>query len=590
MSGPGEFEDLGIPIRKAGYKGCLVAPEGSGKRDLLYFNFNQSGDRLFILAVDPDTGEAEQHMAPEGPGAWGYILGPDGRIYLGTWDGGLILRFDPRRPDLGIRVVGKPSESEGYIWMFALGGDGKLYGGTYGNAKLISIDPRTDEMNDLGRMDETQMYSRTVAAGSDGRIYIGIGTERGDVIVYDPNTGIHRSILPAELKKGLKSATTMEGRDGHAYASVGDRVFRCENCSLVPAESYPGPPEQRFRDGRILEGAGNGFYEIRDTDGRVSRREFTYSGTGVSIFYVATGPSGRVYGSSCMPLELFEYDPSSQSLRHLGNPTSVNGEIYSMAALGEKLYICAYPGSWLSVYDPAKPWSYGTEEDSNPRGIGYAGDGHLRPRAMVVGPGGKLYIGSLPPYGEHGGAMGVYDPQRDRFVENHRNLIPRQGIVSLVHHERSGLIVGGSSISGGGGTKPVEKEAHLFAWDPAGRELVLDTVPVEGDSSINAMTVADDRILAASHPSGTLLSVDPSDWSLDRIGALPHHVPDLCLGNLDGRIYGISGSSIFRIIPDSGEIRSLDAYPGPINAGFALSGGSLYFASGSHLIRYTLPE
>ncbi len=575
MSGSEKFEDLGIPITKAGYKGCLVAPDASGK-DLLYFNFNQSGDRLFILSVDPDTGETEQHMAPEGPGAWGY--------------GGLILRFDPRRSGLGIRVVGKPSQTESYIWMFAVGGDGKLYGGTYGNAKLVSLDPRTDEMRDLGRMDETQMYSRTVAAGRDGRIYVGIGTERGDVVVYDPLTGTHGSILPPELRKGLKSVSTMEGRDGHAYAGVGDRVFRCENSSLIPVESYPGPPRQKFGDGRILERAGNGFYEIRNTDGTITRREFTYSGTGVSIFHVAAGPFGRIYGSSCMPLELFEYDPGTKALVHLGNPTSVNGEIYSMAAIEGKLYICAYPGSWLSVYDPGKPWNYGTERGSNPRGIGCAGDGHLRPRAMVVGPGGKLYIGSLPPYGEHGGAMGVYDPREDHFVENYRDLIPRQGIVSLIHHHESGLIVGGSSISGGGGTKPVEKEAHLFAWDSAARELVLDTVPVAGDSSIPAMVAAKDRILAVSSPSRTLFSVDAADWSLEQIGTLPHRVPDLSLGNLDGKIYGITGSSIFRLVPDPGNIRTLDVYPGPISAGFALSEGSLYFASGSHLIRYKLRE
>ena len=105
------FESLGIPVRVGGLMGCVVGPNGRGG-EALYFNFNQAGAPLFLVQVDPDTGEAHQFNAPQGPGAWALIAGPDEKIYLGTWDGGLILRFDPRQPEKGIAVVGKPSASE----------------------------------------------------------------------------------------------------------------------------------------------------------------------------------------------------------------------------------------------------------------------------------------------------------------------------------------------------------------------------------------------------------------------------------------------------------------------------------------------
>ena len=191
----GRFESLGIPVRVGGLMGCIVGPNGRGG-EALYFNFNQAGAPLFLVQVDPDTGEARQFNAPQGPGAWAFIAGPDEKIYLGTWDGALILRFDPRQPEKGIEVVGKPSPTEDYLWQFDIGKDGKLYACTYPQAKLVSFDPATGKMEDLGRMHPTEMYARSVAVGPNGKVYVGIGTAKGDLVVFDPATR-HASQHPA---------------------------------------------------------------------------------------------------------------------------------------------------------------------------------------------------------------------------------------------------------------------------------------------------------------------------------------------------------------------------------------------------------
>jgi hypothetical protein len=183
----GRFESLGIPVRVGGLMGCVVGPNGRGG-EALYFNFNQISGKLFLVQVNPDTAEARQFNAPQGPGAWALIAGPDEKIYLGTWDGGLILRFDPKQPGKGIEVVGKPSPTEEYLWQYDLGKDGKLYGCTYPQAKLVRFDPKTGAMEDLGRMHPTEMYARSVAVGPNGKVYVGIGTEKGDLVVFDPAT------------------------------------------------------------------------------------------------------------------------------------------------------------------------------------------------------------------------------------------------------------------------------------------------------------------------------------------------------------------------------------------------------------------
>ena len=85
---------------------------------------------------------------------------------------------------------------------------------------------------------------------------------------------------------------------------------------------------------------------------------------------------------------------------------------------------------------------------------------------MIRGPDGLIYIGSEPPYGELGGALGVWDPRQNRTIENYRHLVTNQSIVSLAWEPKSGLLFGGSGNYGGGGTRAVEKEARFFAFDP----------------------------------------------------------------------------------------------------------------------------
>src|ERR1044071_4245257 len=64
----GRFESLGVPVRVGGLMGCIVGPNGHGG-EALYFNFNQISGKLFLVQVDPDTGEAHQFDSPQGPGA-----------------------------------------------------------------------------------------------------------------------------------------------------------------------------------------------------------------------------------------------------------------------------------------------------------------------------------------------------------------------------------------------------------------------------------------------------------------------------------------------------------------------------------------
>ena len=350
----GKFESVGIPVRKGGLMGCIVGPDGRGG-EALYFNFNQLSGLLFLVQVNPDTGEARQFNAPQGPGAWALIAGPDEKIYLGTWDGALVLRFDPKQPEKGLVVVGKPSPTEDYLWQYDLGKDGKLYACTYPQAKLVSFDPKTDAMEDLGRMHPTEMYARSLAVGPSGKVYVAIGYEKGDLVAFDPATGKHRSILPDKLRapSGATGVSVWRGADGQAYAQIGGKQARLDDEEVVLVEKAPGKSPMKLRDGREVVEFGRGTFSLKDPQSaKVTARTFKYAGAGDHIFVVGVGPSNCVYGSTAMPLEVFRYDPGANRSEPLG--AMPGGEVYSMLEDRHKLYLCYYGGSVMNLYDPAK--------------------------------------------------------------------------------------------------------------------------------------------------------------------------------------------------------------------------------------------
>jgi streptogramin lyase len=612
------FESLGVPVRKAGLMGVIVGPGPTQGTERIYFNFRQDGGKLFLVSVDPVTGESEQFKSPAGTGAWGLIVGPDERIYLGTHEGpdpedsGRILVFDPKQPKEGIQLVGRPAESETYLWNFTAGADKKIYGCTYPNAKLVSYDPATGAMADLGRMDPEQKYTRSLCTGPDGKIYLGIGYGKANVVAYDPITSEHHAILPEEYRRfpSQTYAGVYKGVDGKVYVSALEAASESATAKAVTlviqdsrVERAPQPAPAfvptTLRDGRIVQNPSmDGTYEILSKGGSVEKRTFTYQGDGAGIFMVSTGPLGRIYGGTYMPNELFWYDPATGRLENPGNPSETSGEIYSMLDYQGFLYTCSYPGSFLSKWDPTKPWSYGRAPESNPRGFGRLGPSHLRPRAMILGPDDLLYIGSYPEYGRHGGGLAIWDPKEDKLVENFPNLIANQSIVSLVYDPDSRLIYGGASIEGGGGTNPIEKEARFFAFNPKTRTLEFQDIAVPGMPNIRSLEVVGHRLYGiAGGDNLRIFSVTGSAvlFVYDLLTGSYLHRGDLGIGAVldcslrrwtDGRLYGLTAKSVFSLDPVTYKAEVLATYPGEIRCGFALDEQGLYFGDRATLMRY----
>ena len=588
------FRDLGTPVREALCWGAHVGPGKTGTRDTIYLSFGQYQAPLFLLAVHPDTGETRQFNGPLSSemGSWGFTVDHANRIYLGSYYNAHLLRFNPRTE--GWEDLGRPGdEKDTFICSLTTAPDGKIWGGTFPSANLFSYDPETGKSENFGPMDSDQFYCYPTA-GEDGLIYCAIPFEKMDIVVFDPAEKKKLSLIPpAERKAGRIHLT--RGKDGKIYVkfSTQDQWFQMEGGKkFVPVSSSTIPfPENRLPDGRQFSLVDHHLLKILNPATKeVKEIPLKYGTSGSYIFVVGSGPDGRIYGSSMLPLHLFVFDPEKDTHQDLGKAASASGEVYSMGSLDGKLYLCSYPEGRLSVYDPTKPLRFGESEDSNPREIGPMGEGLYRPRALLAGPHGRVYIGGYPDYGLIGGALGVYDPKtNEKRVYTH--IVRNHSLAALTYLENLDLIAAGSSIRGGSGTRPVEKEARLVLWDPKEEKKVFEMMPVPEAKTILSLAATRDGFLYGITNNEKVFIFDAEKKRIKKVFDLGfvNPIETSLQPGPDGKLYGLTREAIFLIDPANDQISFLANPPVPIDSGMAIRGRKIYYGSGANLWEFEIP-
>jgi hypothetical protein len=586
-------KNLGVPVSEPIIWGAYTGPGKTGIPDTIYLSFGQYNAPLFLLAVNPDTGQMQQFNGPLSSemGSWGFTVDHENRIYLGSYYNAHLLRFDPRTEkweDLGRPAGGK----ESFICAVTTAPDGKIWGGTFPSAKLFSYDPKTGVTENFDRMDPDQFYCYPTA-GEDGLIYCAIQFEKMDIVVFDPEKKTRTSLIPPESRKPGR-VSLIKGNNGMTYAnfSTSDKWFLIKDGErLVEVSKSDIPfPQGGLPDGRQFQNTENSILSIWNPVTKEKKEiPLQYDAAGSFIFVVGVGPDDRIYGSSMLPLRLFVYDPEKDRLTNLGKASLWPGEVYSLGSLDGKLYLCSYPGARLSVYDPKKPLRFGEEEDANPRDLGPMGEELYRPRAMIAGPHGRVYIGGYPDYGLLGGAIGVYDPMKNE-KRVYRHIIQNQSIASLAYIEKLDLVAGGSSIRGGTGTRAIEKEAKLMLWDPSGEKKVFEIVPVPEAKTILSLAVTVEGLLYGITDNERVFVFEPEKKEVKRIFDLGFKGPretSLQLGP-DLRLYGLAGEAIFFIDPRNDQVSLVTKPPVPIHSGMAMLGRKIYFGSRANLYEFEI--
>lgn len=588
------FEHLASYVALGGYMASTVAPGATDGSERMYASYLYADNTLDVIAIDPKNGDAEvfHNVVPGEYGARNIAKGPDGNVYFGSLPHAHFLMIDRKAHTMV--DLGRPSPKEEYIWDVAFGQDQRLYGVTYPGCRLVRYDPATRKMEDLGRMDPTEKYGRWIVAGRDQFLYIGLGTAKANIVVYDTKSGAMREVLPPDFQHAGIPKPYM-GVDGKVYATLDDHLFALDGYTLheIPAAGkVAAATTDVLKNGDTLSlSEGGGTLVIKSAVGVPEKRvKISYKGENLQIFRVAFGPDGKMYGSSILPIHFMRFDLKLKQAELIGELGG--GEIYSFLARDGKLLMGAYSGkSPLMTYMPGKEFKPAV--DGNPLLVNFTGsDSAWRPQAMIAGPDGAVYVGATAGYGKLEGPLVRWTGTADS-VQLFGNLVKNQSVVSLASTKT--LVIGGTTTTGGGGSHPTETDAHVFGWNPETKQKTFDVIPVKGASVITDLianksgTVFGFAVTGGKH---VLFALDPTDGHVlstretecrglvyNGIGRLP-----------SGQIIGLDESGIFTIDEAAKAVTTIAPSPVKITGGFDIRDGAVYFISNSELYRYWLEK
>ncbi|OZU88347.1 hypothetical protein CIL03_11905 [Virgibacillus indicus] len=518
--------DYGDPINHG--PGALAAKtQGAAIGDgELYYATN--GSPATFYAADSETGE--MIFSEELPGSdvvWGMTVGSDGNVYFaGTYDG-ILYRYlvDEQR----LEQVGK-NPSDNWVWELEPTEDGKIYGATYPNAKVFEYDIETDTLTDLGSFHEEQLYARGLGV-TEENLYVGIGTV-ASLVKMNRETG-ERSEIELPITGSNSSVSNIWEYDNNLFVAYGTSMLTLDATTGEVLNQMNWEDKNTF-DGQISSPSPYDESIIYYID-KQSRELWTYdmdthetapvepsielpaspsktmkwikneNGEDVlaivhqqieySVYNPQTNtidisyPEVELQGLNIQSLEMGEdnnvymggyqgsfgvFDTSKEEyILNERDPHQIEG----IGFLNGDVYLGTYGGAYIYKYDPELPYEYdGGGENNNPEMVYDIGVQQSRPFTFESGD-DKLFVGTIPDYGQLGGALTIYDSKTDEW-SSIRNIIENQSIIGLAYQD--GTIFGGSSIGGGLGIDPTETEAKMFALDTASEEYEVFDLNVDG--------------------------------------------------------------------------------------------------------------
>ena len=640
----------GISLRKIGYgnKGLsllntiLIDPEKGLNASILQTThdggFTDGSDIPpvgRVVSFQPSTNETDYLDLKGSSGAWaGAIRGDD--IYLASHQPGNL--YHMKAGDKRLRKIEIPrpnGEAFYFLWNLDFGSDGKIYLGTYPEGMLLRFDPRNESFENLGKMIENEKdenYVRHVNGKFEGKIYAGTGT-KAQLVEYDIATGEKKMLLPEKYQDSAFLYYSDRFRD-MLYAVVTSSpalLFFDQKTGTLKREVLPPDDEKSFwltcyqsmipfgddlyfgttpndnlyrynydRDETMLVAPGIGrpfglaqerYLYCRDYFGLftiydlieneiVYHKKTNFEGNGMHIYAIARGGKNNLIGGSYINQGYFEYDGDADKITSFGPSVRFGGQIENVLRFKGKNYIAHYTKARLSVYDPRSPWAPGNTPRSNPRTIGKIGNGQDRFPAAWRGEDDKLYFGTAPDYGSLGGALVIFDPETEKY-DVHHNLVQDQTVHALLG-DGAGKLYGGTSVRGGYGAHPTAKSARIFVWDMKSRKVIHERTIFDAAYEIRDLAWAPDGTLIGASDS-SLFVYDVKD---DKIVATkqvgPGRITSLEMSS-DGWCYGNTEAMLFRIRPDLTDLQIIDEQQGYWRGLVETENGRLYVTIGALL-------
>ncbi len=635
---PGRITDLGEPVHKTQTQSSAIA-DGPDGRPLAYLcaegNATTPGEFAVVDLQSRQTILDVRIAAGASIGRNLSISPTTGDVYFGTSDGAELYRYVPGADD--VEHLGVVSADE-RIWALRAGDDGKLWIGTYPGGLLLSYDPATRATTNHGQALAGEQYIGAVQQVGD-LIYCGT-QPNGRLASYDPAADTFSEV---ELPDGPVAADILDLnlRGTLLFVITGGRAYVRDTGSnqwidTIPEVSgygvSPLDPQDSatvyVRSGNVIKTyhtrtgalATTGWapnatpetwawVDLADpahpglsialtywNNGRIyafnpaTRGNYYLQpelmGSGAQLVAISAGPDGNIYcGAYLSPPGLGRWDPEPAEFELLDGTSQVEG----FGVFNGDLVFGRYPQGRLYRYDLDRPWAMGTNPGA---AVDLEGHHQNRPQCFVQLSDIQVAVASVPTTGKHGGAITLWQPDSNE-IEVFAGVIKDQTPVSLVLHD--GLLVGGTSINGGYGIDPVTPEGKLFAWDPQSRQVIFETVPVRGATTVAGLII-DEHGLLLGLADNVLFEFD-LDRRVIRYRSVLFEDPDGSRYGNDhvllfrgDELFGVTANRVFRF--DRRTRRPQVIFDGSGDGSGARHlaldrSGDLYFiGNSSHLLRY----
>lgn len=626
-----KLKDLGPQIASDVVQGSAFL-ETSKKKEYVFTVVR--GEPAHLLGYDLGSGNLAVNLEIKGVrGSWDIVVSTNGLIYI-AGDNGHLYSYNSDRNVL--EDLGKALPSETVIFDLTAGKNGEIFGGTYPGCRVFSYKPGKG-FQDVGKggIVSGENYVRSVIySAQTDKVYAGVGAH-AHLIEVDPESGAKVEMLDKKYRSeqfvytmelitapggneqlfcwltgstprktvvyDLKTralVTEMGSIDVKSVikAGKGDSYYYSANYKLFQADfSNQGatPRQVTTTDGVTLASfwsRNNKLYLLNakgvlvaydPTSGKRTLNKLSIPQQNVEIQTLREGPDGKIWSAGLLSGGNAAFNAKTQKVETYSGLEQTEG----MVSQGKQLYFGVYPKCKIYVYDTERPWSM---KDNNPRFVAQV-PGQDRPYAGIsVDKLNKVYFGTVPGYGELGGAL-VECNTRTNAIQTFDDVIARQSIVSLAY--AADVIIGGSSVFGGLGAAASATEAKLFGWDPASNKKTFELVPVPGAVAITSLlTYKDGKVWGVA--DGTLFIFDPVKKKVTRQqeiypikGKIKHMLQNAYMvEHASGKVFVSANNILYEIDPETLKAKKL---LDKVTSLTIDKSGNLYFKRAANLWKYT---
>ncbi len=609
----GGFRHHGIATPISNHRGIVATRDGQGRNVALVWLFDHRGG-YGLLMIDAETGASETFATPfacDGDCPFTSLLSSRNRYY--THFNSHFVEFDPCR-----RAFTFTQATTAKVAMSMTEDDqGRIWTAIYPDSAITVYDPNRATFHDFGSVNNENwmQYPRFIAADAGGWIYVAIGNTASQVVCLDPQNGQARPLLEA-AERDVGMATVYRDINGKVYAlprgqhdqpgyecyqgtttRIGPRAERVEKPFVSGSQ---GLFHDRFPDGCRLRTCDlvERILEIeRPIGGATHRIAFDYETEGAHLMGLAVAPDGTICGGTAFPMRFFQYDPRRDTWAN----RACLGQWNCVARQGDRFFIGAYIEGMLLEWDPAQPWAptEKRQRTGNPCWLTECEPSINRPHALLAHPDGKtLVLAGTPGYGHTGGGLLFWDRATGQGVRiDHQDLLPDHSTMSLAALP-DGRLLGGSTIAAGTGGEIKATQAELYILDPGTRTILWHAPVIPGMREFTTLCPGPRSLIYGLADARWFFVFDPAARrvihqadTLDRFGPIGYQQGPRCLlPDAGDVVYALFTQGIVQIDPNDFSMYRIADAPVPIGPGGDILNGRLYFAAGSHLYSYELPQ